>query len=185
MKKNPALFGLLITIGIAIISYTIYLNYLQKVDTYLITNPSEDYLEVKIDDQEYKLAPNQNAPIKLRGGDHSLSFTYDGKQTDTIFNIKRANAIINPTRAEYYVFVRPYGAARNVDSLFTSQTITIDEKVYNGNITRHDGLYIEDFYYNLNHKYPKLFIKKGGMADDLSKIFTKDDFIQFYFENYE
>ena len=185
MKKNPALLGLLITIGIALVSYAIYINFLQKIDTYLITNPSEEYLELKIDDQEYKLAPNQITPIKLRGGEHSLNFNFDGKQTDTVFNVTRANAIINPTRAEYYVFVRPYGAARNVDSLFTSQTITIDEKVYNGNITRYDDLYIEDFYYNLNHSYPKLFLKKGDKPDDLSKIFSKDDFIQFYFENYE
>lgn len=158
--------------------------FLDKKDSYLITNPSEDYLEIKIDNQDYKLAPNQFVKVKLKGGEHKLQFNYKDEVVDTVFRITRANAVINPTRSDYYVFVRPYGAGRNRDSIFTSQTITIDNRVYNGNVTHYNDLYIQDFYYNLDQKYPKFFINKGE-ATDLPKIFSKEDFQQFYFDNYE
>lgn len=184
MKKNPALIGLLITIGLILVFYGIYELFLEKKDSYLITNPSDEPLKIKIDEKTYMVAPNQTTPIEMDGGKHSLKFQYNGKQTDTVINVTRFNAVINPTRAEYFVFVRPYGAGRNRDSLFTSQTLTIDEKVYHGNIKRYNGVYIQDFYYNLDQKYPKFFLKKG-VPTDLSKIFSKEDFKQFYFENYE
>lgn len=184
MKRNPTLLGLIITIIITAACYLIYMAFLNKKDSYLITNPSEEYLELKIDDQTYTLAPKQVVPVKLRGGQHTLNFTYQDEEVDTVFRITRANAVINPTRADYYVFVRPYGAGRNVDSIFTHKTITIDNRVYNGDITHYNDLYIEDFYYNLDQEYPKFFIKKGEKTD-LSKIFSKEDFMQFYFDNYE
>lgn len=184
MKNNPVVSGLLITIGITIVCYFIYLSFLDKKDSYLITNPSDEYLEIRIDGEKYTIAPQQYIPIKLRGGEHTLKFDFQGKAVDTIFKITRANAIINPTRADYYVFVRPYGTRRNADSLFTFQTITIDNHVYNGNITHYNDLYIEDFYYNLDQDYPKFFIKKGTETN-LSKVFSKSEFKQFYFENYE
>lgn len=185
MKKNPSLYGLLITLGIVVMCYFIYVMFLEKKDSYLLTNPSEHYLEVKIDDKDYKLAPQQITAVKIQGGEHSLKYSFNGKVIDTIFTITRGNAVINPTQADYYVFVRPYGGGRNVDSLFSAQTVTIGEKVYNGNITHYKDIYIEDFYYNLDDKFPKVFIKKGEEANDLSKIFSKEDFQQFYFENYE
>lgn len=184
MKKNPTIYGLLITIGITILCYVFYLFFLEKKDSYLITNPSSDYLKVQIDGKEYTVAPKQFTAIELLKGKHAISFDLSDKKIDTVFTVTRANAIINPTRSDYYVFVRPYGAGRNRDSIFTHQTTTIDNRVYYGNITHHDEIYIEDFYYNLDQKYPKFFLKKG-IPTDISKIFSKDDFKQFYFENYE
>src|SRR5690606_1169303 len=184
MKKNPAITGLFITIGLIILFYGVYKAFLEKKDSYLITNPSDEFLKVQLDDQTYTVAPKQITEIQMDGGKHKLKFNFGGKETDTVINVTRFNAIINPTKADYYVFVRPYGAGRNRDSLFTSQTLTIDEKVYYGNIKHHNGMYIQDFYYNLDQKYPKFFLKKGAPTD-LSKIFSKDDFKQFYFENYE
>src|SRR5690554_6600465 len=184
MKKNPMLSGLIVTILVVIACYLVYEFALEKKDSYLITNPSDETINIQINEQNYTIAPQQITQIKLDGGEHRLKFNYNGKETDTLVNITRFNAVINPTRAEYYVFVRPYGAGRNRDSIFTSQTITIDEKVYHGNIKRYSDVYIQDFYYNLDQDYPKFFLKKGE-ATDLSKIFSKDDFKQFYFENYE
>lgn len=184
MKKNPAITGLFVTIGLVILFYGVYKVFLEKKDSYLITNPSDEYLKVQLDNQTYTVAPKQITEIEMDGGKHHLKFTYKGKETDTVINVTRFNAIINPTKADYYVFVRPYGAGRNRDSLFTSQTLTIDEKVFYGNIKHYNGIYIQDFYYNLDQKYPQFFLKKG-VPTNLSKIFSKEDFKQFYFENYE
>ncbi len=184
MKKNPSLIGLLATIGIVIVCYLIYIFFLDKKDSYLIANPTEESIQIKIDEQNYVIAPNQTTDIQLTPGKHNLNFNYKGKTVDTVFDVKNYNGVINPTKADYYIFVRPYGAGRNRDSLFTSQTLTIDEKVYYGNIRHSNDLYIQGFYYNLNTHYPKFFLKKGEPTD-LSKIFSKEDFKQFYFENYE
>lgn len=184
MKKNPSLIGLLITAGIVIISYLIYVFFLEKKDSYLIANPSGESISLTIDKQQYIVAPEQVTEVRLSPGSHNLNFDYKGKTVDTVFDVKNYNGVINPTKADYYIFTRPYGAGRNRDSLFTSQTLTIDQKVYYGNIKHSNSLYIQGFYYNLNTDYPKFFLKKG-MPTDLSKIFSKEDFKQFYFENYE
>ena len=180
MKKNPALLGLLITIIVTIASYSVYTLFFDKKDNYLIANPSKKSLLINIDNQEYTIAPQQTTEIKLTPGKHAIKFEFDGNLVDTIFEVKHHNGLINPTRSDYYTFTRPYGPARNIDSLFTSQTLTIDDKVYFGNIEHSNELYIQGFYYNLNHKYPKFFIKKN-MPTDISKIFNKEDFKQFYF----
>src|SRR5690606_8173977 len=109
MKKNPTLLGLIITIGIVIGCYVVYGLFLEKKDSYLIANPSEEMIKLKIDGQDYSVAPKQITQIKLKGGEHKLQFNLNGKQTDTTFTITRYNALINPTRADYYIFVRPYG----------------------------------------------------------------------------
>ena len=104
--------------------------------------------------------------------------------------------MLNPTGAEYYTFNRPYGVRENVDSLFKSSHVTIDDKVYFGNIKKSNKIYIENFYYNLDENFPKLFFNKEGEAfsysfstkkerTNLTKIFNEEDFKQFYFENYE
>src|SRR5690606_6925630 len=184
MKRNPSLIGLLVTVGIIVLSYLVYVFFLDKKDSYLIANPSDEKLEIKIDNQNYTVAPNQTTEVKVAPGKHSIKFTYKGQTTDTVLDVKNYNGVINPTRSDFYIFTRPYGAGRNRDSLFTSQTLTIDEKVYYGNIKHSNDLYIQGFYYNLDVDYPKFFLRKGEPTD-ISKIFTKEDFKQFYFENYE
>jgi|SRR5690606_21256637 len=184
MKKNPSLIGLLITIALVVVCYLAYELFLEKKDSYLIANPTEESIKLKIDNEDYSIAPNQTAEIKLTPGQHRINFDYNGKTVDTVFDVKYYNGVINPTRADYYIFTRPYGPGRNKDSLFTSHTLTIDEKVFYGNIKHSNELYIQGFYYNLDQDYPKFFLNKGQKTD-ISKIFHKDDFKQFYFENYE
>lgn len=184
MKNNPNLAGFIIALVIVAICYLIYGLFLEKKDSYLITNPSETQIEIQLDGKTLIIAPKQTTNIELAKGKHRLNFELNGQQTDTTFMLTRANAIINPTKSDYFVFTRPYGPNRNVDSLFNTHTLTIDEKVYHGNIKKFNDLFIQDFYYNLDQDYPTFFLKRGEEVD-LKKIFSKDDFIQFYFENYE
>lgn len=184
MKRNPSLIGLLVTIGIVLCSYGVYKLFLEKKDSYLIANPSRESIHLKIDEKDYIVAPKQTTEIKLSPGEHKINFELNGKTIDTTFYVKYYNGVLNPTQSDYYTFTRPYGPARNKDSLFTTQTITIDEKIFYGNIKHSNDLYIQGFYYNLDQNYPKFFLNKGPKTD-LSKIFSKEDFKQFYFENYE
>jgi hypothetical protein len=187
MKKNPSLIGLLIICALAGLIFMIYNLFLNKDDGFVIDNPSNKTLVVKINDKDYTIAPQQHARIDLAKGKTKISYNFNNKNVDTVVNITRLNGMINPTGQEYYTFTRPYGIRKNKDSIFLSNNLAIDNKVYHGIIEKSSQLYIENFYYNLDQDYPKMFIKSSSSDKntDLSKIFNKEDFKQFYFENYE
>ncbi|WP_413532574.1 hypothetical protein [Empedobacter brevis] len=187
MKKNSSLIGLLIVCGLIALIVIIYNSFLNKKDGYVIDNPSNKTLTIKINDKDFTIAPQQNARVELKKGKTHIVYNFNNKNVDTIVNITRANGFINPARQEYYTFTRPYGVRKNKDSIFLSNNIAIENKIYHGIIEKSSQLYIENFYYNIDQDYPKMFIKSAGSekATDLSKIFNKEDFKQFYFENYE
>lgn len=186
MKKNPSLIGLLIVGAITVAIVLIYTFVLSKKEGYIIDNPSDTSLNIRINKKEYTIAPQQHIRISLTTGNTQINYQHAGKTVDTVVKINRVTGLINPIRNTYYTFTRPYGYRENKDSIFTSQNISIDNKVYLGMIEQSNQLYIENFYYNLDQDYPKVFLKSDKeKMTDLSKIFNKDDFKQFYFENYE
>lgn len=187
MKKNPSLIGLLIICGLIAFILLFYNTFLNKKDGYVIDNPSKKTINIKINDKNYTIAPQQNARIELPKGKTKISYTFNNKNTDTIIDIVRSSGLINPTLQDYYTFTRPYGVRKNKDSIFLSKNIAIDNQIYHGIIEKSSKLYIENFYYNLDQDYPRVFIKSGSSDKntDLSKIFNKENFKQFYFENYE
>ncbi|QTV05993.1 hypothetical protein [Faecalibacter bovis] len=185
MKKNPSLIGLLMILAILGVIVLVYNFVLSKPDGYVIDNPSDQTISLKIDETAYTIAPQQYVRIDLEKGKHTVKYDINGKKVDTLIQIRRASGLFNPIRKDYYVFTRPYGHRENVDSIFASRNIAIDNKAYLGLITKEEGLYIEDFYYNLDQDYPRIFLKSGEKKTDLSKIFNKEDFKQFYFENYQ
>ena len=185
MKKNPSLIGLAVVLALLGVIVLVYNFVLSKEDGYLIDNPSDQTINISIDNNDYTLAPQQHVRIDLNKGKHNVKYEFNGKKVDTLIEIKRASGLFNPTLTDYYIFTRPYGVRPNKDSIFTSRHIEIDNKAYLGIISKSENLYIEDFYYNLDQDYPKVFIKNNEKKTDLSKIFQKEDFKQFYFENYE
>ena len=185
MKRNPSLTGFLIILGALGAIVLIYNLFLSKKDGYVIDNPSDKTLNITIDQQQYTIAPQQFVRLELDKGKRKIQYNINGKDVDTIIEIRRASGLINPTLTDYYIFTRPYGNRPNKDSIFTANNIAIDNKAYLGLISKEQNLYIEDFYYNLDQDYPSLFLKSGERKTDLSKIFRKEEFKQFYFENYE
>jgi len=185
MKKNPSLIGFLLILGALGVIVLVYNLFLSKKDGYVIDNPSDKTINIVIDKENYTIAPQQFVRLDLQKGKRKFQYEFNGKKIDTVIEIRRASGLINPTLTDYYIFTRPYGNRPNKDSIFTSQHIAIDNKAYLGIITKAQNLYIEDFYYNLDQNYPKLFIRNDEKKTDLSKIFRKEDFKQFYFENYE
>lgn len=185
MKKNPSLLGLLCVLALLGVIVLVYNFVLSKPDGYVIDNPSDQTINIKIDDNDYTIASQQFARVDLEKGKHTVKYDINGKKVDTVIQIRRASGLFNPIGKDYYVFTRPYGHRENVDSIFASRNIAIDNKAYLGLITKEEGLYIEDFYYNLDQDYPRIFLKSDDKKTDLSKIFNKEDFKQFYFENYQ
>ena len=185
MKRNPSFIGFLAILAIMGVIVLIYNFVLSKADGYVIDNPTEKTLKIQIGNDNFTIAPQQFVRVDLQKGKHAVKYDFNGKKVDTVIEIKRPSGLFNPALVDYYVFTRPYGVRANKDSIFTSRNIAIDNKAYLGLITKEENLYIEDFYYNLDQDYPKVFLKSGDKNTDLSKIFRKEEFKQFYFENYQ
>lgn len=186
MKKNPSLIGFLIIGVLAVLITLFYSFFLSKKDGYVIDNPSDKTINIQINKNEYTIAPQQHIRIDLPQGPTRIQYNLNGQQVDTVVKIQRVSGLINPIRNDYYTFTRPYGHRENKDSLFTARNLSIDNKVYLGVIEHSKNLYIENFYYNLDQDYPKFFLKTDKeKKTDISKIFNKENFKQFYFENYD
>lgn len=186
MKKiSPSILGLIISIIIGVLSMWIYFEFLQKKSYQLIDNPTSEALNVTIGNDKYTLAPNQFVEIEIDEGDYEL--TAEGKDytlENMPLKITGKRGIINPTKSPYFTLELPYSVARNSDSIFLNHKVVYENKTYQGKITIDSSLYIDNFYYNLNEQFPGLTLKSENESLR-SKVFRKDDFKQYYFENFE
>lgn len=63
------------------------------------------------------------------------------------------------------------------------EKVQIDGKPYYGNPKHFNQLYTEDFYYNIDENYDKI-IKNIDKIESRTKIFRKEDFLNYYNEHY-
>jgi len=185
MKKNPIFLGFIIAFSMMVFSILIYRFYIDQDNEFLLDNPTEKTCKIILNGKEYILAPFQNVKIeKLKKINTLKCFIEDSLvQIDTIFNIESVTkGIINPLKQDYYIYNRYYGFSKNKDSLqraFLSKKIRIDSVEYMGDIKIKNEILISDFYLNLNQDFPKL-LKKQDSLIPISKVFRKNDFINFY-----
>lgn len=72
-----------------------------KVDsTFIVDNPTENVLELKIDDKDYKIEPMKFEKVKLDAGEHKIELA-DGKKVYMNVYANSKGGIINPTGAPY------------------------------------------------------------------------------------
>ncbi len=176
MSKNPMITGFVIAIIVVIFSYGVSQLMNQKELEFIIDNPTNEKIQVQIDDQEYEVDANSFKIIKLELGDHVLNgqhkFTYDYIH----------HGVINPTKSTYYVYKRYYGSVAKKDSIFqNAPTLNIDGEKYQFTDTISD-YFIQDFYYNLNEDFPSWTNsqKDSLKIDARKKIFRKVAFEDFY-----
>lgn len=186
-KISPNLIGFIIALLVCIASLWVYFQYIQKESFHLIDNPTEATLNIKIDDNEYVVAPMQQVEVHLELGKHQITATTDVDAVQllkTEFEVKNSRGLINPTLSRYYIFGMPYGPKVNKDSIFRNLKTMFKGKVYLGDLQIDSLVYTEDFYYNLNENYPKMTLKSEN-ENLRKKVFREDEFKQFYFEHYE
>lgn len=187
MLKNSFWLGLVITLlftGIVVLGYWYFFAPKDKV---VIDNPTAQELNIKINQQSYILAKEQSLVLDLPTAKYRLQYVFKNEMVDTMVEIRSPRTLINPTKSDYYVFTRPYGVGNNRDSIFVSNFLEIDQKVYFGQIKHHNSLVIDQFTLNLNQDYPKLIKRndKSNQKTRIRKVFRKEDFKQFYFNHYQ
>ena len=188
MKNNPALKGFIfsaLTIGLA---FGIYFLFLAKKNYYLVDNPTPETYYFKINNgKENIISAGQFVEVSLNKGENAIK-VMDSKKNllyDSAFTVKKIRGIVNIAHQDYYINTQYYGYGINKDSLLLALgTTAIDGKTIYGKPKLFNGLYSEDFYYNIDEDYDKV-VKNIQKVESRTKIFRKQDFLNYHKEYYK
>lgn len=75
---------------------------------YLVDNPLNNEITIKIDDKEYKIPANTTEIIKLTQGKHTLSYNGSSANFVTKVNSNKYLTIMNPTLSNYLIYSKIY-----------------------------------------------------------------------------
>lgn len=175
--------GLIFSLLAMALAFAIYFLFLAKRNYYLVDNPTPETYYFKINKGEEKiLSAGQFLKVELNKGKNSIVVFDQNKKLlyDSAFTVNKIRGLLNITSKDYYVNNQYYGYGLNKDSLFaTKPGLEIDKKLYLGDVKKINKLYTEDFYYNLDEEYDPI-IKNVAKIESRSKIFRKQDFINYY-----
>ncbi len=164
-------------------AFAIYFLFLAKPNYYLVDNPTPETYYFKINNgRENILSAGQYLKVDLNKGKNKIQVFDQNKKMiyDSAFTVEKVRGLINITNKDYYINNQYYGYGLNKDSLMaTKPGIEIDKKQYLGDVKKTNKLYIEDFYYNLDEEYDRV-IKNVAKVESRTKIFRKQDFINYY-----
>ncbi|MDR2238322.1 MAG: hypothetical protein LBE92_19530 [Chryseobacterium sp.] len=188
MKNNPSLKGLLIAAVAFIVAFGIYFFFLAKKNYYVVDNPTPDTYYFKINNgSEGIISAGQFVKVDLNKGKNSIKVFDKNKKMlyDSAFEVNKIRGLINIAHQDYYINDQYYGYNLKKDSLLmVLGKTTIDGKEYFGGAKHFNKLYTDDFYYNVNEDYDQL-IKNIQKVESRSKIFRKQDYLNYYKEYYK
>jgi len=188
MKNNPSMKGLVIAVAAFVVAFGIYFIFLAKKNYYVVDNPTPNTYYYKINNgSEGTIAAGQTVPIDLDKGKNSIKVFDQNKKLlyDSAFEVNKIRGLINIAHQDYYVNDQYYGYNLKKDSLLlTLDKTIIDGKPYFGAARRFNKLYTDDFYYNVDEDYDKI-IKNVQQVESRSKIFRKQDYLNYYKEYYK
>lgn len=188
MKWTPELKGFLISLAVALLAFTVYFLFLAKENFYVVDNPTSDTYYYHINKgKEGVISAGQTVKVELSKGQNEIR-VFDRKKKllyDSVFQVQKNRGLINIAHQDYYINTQYYGYNLKKDSLLTVLgTTEIDGKNYFGGAKKMNKLYSEDFYYNVNEDYDKL-IKNIDKVESRTKIFRKEDYLNYYNEYYK
>lgn len=188
MKNNPSLKGLLIAVVVFIVAFGIYFLFLAKKNYYLVDNPTPNTYYYTINNgSEGIISAGQSVKVDLNKGKNSIKVFDQNKKLlyDSAFQVDKIRGLINIAHQDYYINRQYYGYNLKKDSLLLVLDKTvIDGKEYFGDPKHFNKLYTEDFYYNVNEDYDQL-IKNIDKVESRTKIFRKQDYLNYYKEYYK
>ncbi|PQL95828.1 hypothetical protein [Apibacter adventoris] len=188
MSNKKSLIGLLIALLICAFSVLWYKFFLENKDEFLLDNPTSEKITVVLNGKKYILGSGQTLSVSIKKGKNTISSIAENGTIllqDTTINIQNfTRGLINPARANYYTFRRYYGHIKNLDSLYKAHKTYIGGKLYVGEIKKYNTVLIQDFYLNINQKYPKIINKTDSIGSRV-KLFRENQFLDFYQKSFE
>lgn len=188
MKLSPSTKGLLFAVISVVAAFGIYFLFLAKKNYYLVDNPTGNIYYFKINGGEERIIPSgQYFQVNLNKGRNSIQ-VFDSKKNklyDSGFVVNKNRGLLNIAHQDYYINEQFYGYGLNKDSLIAARGATeIDGKNFLNKPVHFNKLYIDDFYYNIDEKYDQV-VKNIQKVESRSKIFRKQDFLNYYKEYYK
>lgn len=188
MKISAPIKGFIISMLSVLLAFGIYFLFLQKRNYYVADNPTPNtYYFVINSGGEQIIAAGQTVRIDLHKGQNRVAVSDANRKKlyDSAFNVVKERGLLNIAHGDYYINTQYYGYNINKDSLVSGLPKTvIDGKAYFGNPKKSSRLYTEDFYYNVDEDYDKI-IKNVQKVESRSKIFRKQDFLNYYKDYYK
>ncbi|MDR1877113.1 MAG: hypothetical protein LBQ84_05765 [Flavobacteriaceae bacterium] len=150
---------------------------------FILDNPTDQSISVKVDDAQYKLAPLSREKLTLEVGKHSMQ--WNNQTTEFVVYDGNKGGVLNPTNSTYYKFNMAYameGHENRVSPL--EHVIYIDSIEYNVPADIIKGVVIDNgsvnATYSLDEPFPEEITVYGDQTKDIkSKLFSKNDFINF------
>jgi hypothetical protein len=188
MKMSAPTKGFLISLIAVLAAFGIYFLFLAKKDSFVVDNPTTNTFYFKINNgAEKTITSGQNFSIDLNKGKNNVQVFNAGKKLiyDSSFTVNKNRGLLNIAHQDYYINEQFYGYGLNKDSLIATREATeIDGKNYLNSPKRFNKLYTEDFYFNINEEYDQV-IKNIQKIESRSKIFRKQDYLNYYKEYYQ
>ena len=155
----------------------------------LIDNPSNDKIQVHIDDENFILSPKSSIEINITHGVHQISI-YSDSSTKAIKSWKdcaiKKSGILNICNVEYIIENNYFRNKENVNSIdIENKSIDIDAYTYHGDIIKTDSsqLFIEKTWdKGLNEELLNIE-KVNPFNKTLIKIYRKEEFVNDFLRN--
>ncbi|WP_018676049.1 hypothetical protein [Riemerella columbina] len=188
MELSAPVKGFIFSFITVIGAFAIYYFFLAKRNYYVVDNPTPNTYYFKINKgNEQVVAAGQTVKVDLKKGKNEIEVLDANKKPlyDSIFQVDKIRGLLNVAHADYYVHRQYYGYIPNKDSLLLAHgTTKIDDKDYYGDLKKFNNLYIDDFYFNVDEDYDAV-VKNIQKVESRTKIFRKQDFINYYSEYYK
>lgn len=188
MKKNASLVGFLSAAVFMVLAFAVYFFFLAKKNEYLVDNPTEKTFYFRINGGDEKIiSSGQFVKVNLDKDKKNSIQVFDEQKKllfDSAFRVNKIRGLINITNSDYYIHRQFYGYVPNKDSLLLANSFELDGQRLPGDVMHRRNLFIEDFYYNVDEDYDPL-IKNIDKLESRTKIYRKQDFLEFYKENYQ
>ncbi len=188
MKLSPSAKGFIFSLLAVFAAFATYFLFLAKRNYYVVDNPSSNVYYFNINNSADKIiSGGQTVKVELNKGKNEIK-VFDGNKRllyDSSFTVNKLRGILNIAHQDYYINTQYYGYNLNKDSLLLELGKTnIDGKMYLGAPKHFNKLYSDDFYYNVDEDYDPL-IKNIQKTETRTKIFRKQDFLNYYKEYYK
>lgn len=156
---------------------------------WMLTNPTDQAIYVKIDDQGYTLEPEGAINIDLKVGKHTMALPNGETVNFKVFK-NSSGGIINPTRSAHVIYTMIYAVEGAFDSFRPATTeLLIDGILFEDAIQTTDDMFIDNGRYRCTYYVGEPFPAEITMYDKdakgnmKSKYFTVKEFVNFYAES--
>jgi hypothetical protein len=149
---------------------------------FVIDNPTNRTLKVRIDDQTYSIKPHQDQALTLSAGRHLIETERTGKLSFLVY-ANGKGCLVNPTLSPYLVVNEVYATNDESAKGFRplEKKIELEGIEYTGPFDLNDDLFIEkNWSYGAHENFPEqIIISSTSNGNIKSKLFTAADFIQY------